>query len=226
MMTDNSDVIDRYARRFERFLTGTPEDRARTTAELVAHLSDAAEAGELAEVMSRLGTPETAAATFARPAAPPQPAPRGRRLAADTIDALPLIAVTIAMAVPQFAKGTDIRVFFPPFVGGTFAPSGTAGSPLATIGVLIALAWLVLGVGVMESFTQTTPGKRLLGLRTVTTSGLRVPLMTAIIRRLSYLVGQFALLDWIPALDRARRQRFLERVTHTIVISAPPRRDS
>ena len=64
-MIDSSDVIDRYARRFERHLSGSPEDRARTTAELVAHLSDAAEAGELAEALSRLGTPETAAATTA-----------------------------------------------------------------------------------------------------------------------------------------------------------------
>jgi uncharacterized RDD family membrane protein YckC len=225
-MIDNSDVIDRYARRFERYLSGTPEDRARTTAELIAHLSDAAEAGELAEVLSRLGTPETAAATFTRPVSPPQPAPLGRRLAADAIDALPLIAVTIAMAVPQFAKGTDIRVFFPPFIGGTFEPAGSVGGPLATIGVSLALAWLIPGLGVMESLMQTTPGKRLLGLQTVTTKGLRVPLAMAIIRRLSYLAGQFAVLDWIPALDRARRQRFLERLTHTIVISAGPVRNS
>jgi uncharacterized RDD family membrane protein YckC len=218
-MIDSSDVIDRYARRFERHLSGSPEDRARTTAELVAHLSDAAEAGELAEALSRLGTPETAAATFTRPAPPLRPAPLGRRLAAEAIDVVPLIAVTIAMAVPEFAKGTDIRVFFPPFIGGDFAPRGSSGL-VGTLGVALALVWSILALGIMECLTQTTPGKWLLGLRTVTASGLRVPLARAVARRLSYLAGQFAVLDWIPALDRARRQRFLERLTRTVVISA------
>lgn len=218
-MTNNTDVIDRYARKFERYLSGSPDERARTTAELIAHLSDAADAGELAEVLTRLGTPETAAATFARPKPPPEPAPAGRRIAADAIDAIPLIGVTIALAVSQFANGTDIRVFFPPFIGGTFAPPGASGSLLSTVGVPLALAWSILALGIMESRTQTTPGKWLLGLRTVTTSGLRVPLVRAIGRRLSYLIGQFAVLDWIPVIDRTRRQRVLERLTQTIVIS-------
>jgi uncharacterized RDD family membrane protein YckC len=210
-MTENPDVIEEYARKFERHLTGSAHDRARSTAELVAHLSDAAEAGELVDALSRLGDPETAARAFAS-ANPLRPAPLSRRLAAAGIDAIPIVAVTIALAVPEFIRGKNIQVMFPPFI------PGPSEGPLRTVGIPLALAWSVLALGFLESLTGATPGKWLLRLRTVTNRGLRVPLAMAVVRRLSFLAGPLAWLDWCLAL-RPQRLRGLDQLTRTMVVS-------
>jgi uncharacterized RDD family membrane protein YckC len=209
-MTESPEVIERYARKFERHLTGSAHDRARSRAELIAHLSDAAEAGELAEVLHRLGDPETAARAFARENSL-RPAPLNRRLAAAVIDAIPIIAVTVVLAVPEFIRGNNIRVIFPPFLPGSSADL------LRLVGIPLALVWSTLILGFLEGVAGTTPGKRILRLRTVTTMGLRIPLAVAVVRRLSFLIGPFAWLDWCLAL-RPSRQRGLEQLTKTMVI--------
>lgn len=49
-MSDDRQTIEDYAQAFERCLAGPAQEKARSRTELVAHLYDAAEAGELAEV--------------------------------------------------------------------------------------------------------------------------------------------------------------------------------
>lgn len=84
-----------------------------------------------------------------------------------------------------------------------------------------ALAWSILGLGVLEALTGATPGKRLRGLKVVTQNGLRVPVVTAVVRRLSFLVGPFAWLDWIPVLWGGRG-RVLDLVAGTKVVVVDP----
>jgi hypothetical protein len=57
-MSDDRQAIEDYAQAYERCLPGPARDKTRSRAELAAHLYDAAEAGELAEAMQRLGAPD------------------------------------------------------------------------------------------------------------------------------------------------------------------------
>src|SRR5262245_20776440 len=95
-MSNEQGIIDDYTERVGRHLMGPARDKAK--AELGAHRSDRAEAGELDLALSRLGTPAESAATFADLRSAP-PAPMDARLAAVVIDNLPLVGVTLAMLV-------------------------------------------------------------------------------------------------------------------------------
>jgi uncharacterized RDD family membrane protein YckC len=237
-VTNDQQTIADYTRAFERHLAGTAADKARSKAALVEHLSDAADAGELAEALQRLGSPEAAAASFAKERSA-SPASMRARLLAALLDNLPLLGVAIALFVQGIGRGSSIVGAFPPFVyvqfGGVCValapvPCGAyEGGLLYAVGVPLALAWSILGLGLLESRTGATPGKRLLGLRVVTQSGLRVHPAAGTIRRLSFLLGPIAWLDWAPALWGERR-RILDYVADTkVVIATPgtraPRRD-
>jgi uncharacterized RDD family membrane protein YckC len=205
----------------------------RHRAELVGHLADAAEAGELDEALRRLGSPESAASSFT-PEPSRRSAPVARRLAAAVVDNLPLIGVTVALFGQSVARASDsggtVTGFFPPIVhaeiGGvcvTLAPVGCASGLYAgagllyAVGIPLALAWSVLGLGLIESRTGTTPGKRLLGLLVTTEAGLRMRPDTALLRRASFLVGPLAWLDWVPVVWGDRR-RLLDWATGTKVV--------
>lgn len=211
-MSDDRQTIEYYAQAFERCLAGPAQDRTRSRAELVAHLYDAAEAGELAEAVQRLGSPRSAAALFTRAGTAPL-ASINQRLRAALIDLLPLIGVTIALTVRQVQDGSSVQVAFPPSY--VYQPGGGI---LQTVGVPLALIWSILVLGILETRTGSTPGKRLLGLTVVTETGLRVPLRACVVRRLSLLAGPFAWLDWLPQLWGERR-RLLDRLTRTKVIA-------
>lgn len=211
-MSDDRQTIEYYAQAFERCLAGPARDKTRSRAELAAHLYDAAEAGELAEAMQRLGSPRSAAALFTRARTAPL-ASMSLRLRAALIDLLPLIGVTIALTVRQVQNGPSIHLTFPPSY--LYQPGEGI---LQAAGVPLALAWSVLVLAILESRTGSTPGKRLLGLTVVTETGLRVPLRACVIRRLSLLAGPFAWLDWLPQLWGERR-RLLDRITKTKVIA-------
>jgi uncharacterized RDD family membrane protein YckC len=211
-MSDDRQTIECYARAFERCLAGPGQDKARSRAELVAHLYDAAEAGELAGAMQRLGRPRSAAALFTRARTAPL-ASISQRLQAALIDLLPLIGVTIALAVRQVQNGSALQVAFPPAL--VYRPGVGI---LQAVGVPLALVWSILVLGSWESRTGATPGKRLLGLTVVTETGLRAPLRACVLRRLSLLAGPFAWLDWLPQLWGERR-RLLDRATQTKVIA-------
>jgi uncharacterized RDD family membrane protein YckC len=217
-MSDDHQAIEDYAQAFERCLAGPAGEKTRSRAELVAHLYDAAEAGELAGAMQRLGSPRSAAALFTGARTAPL-ASVNLRLRAALIDLIPLIGVTIALTVRQAQNGSSIQVAFPPALA--YRPG--AGI-LQTVGLPLALAWSILVLGFLESRTGSTPGKRLLGLTVVTETGLRAPLRACIVRRLSLLAGPLAWLDWLPQLW-GDRQRFLDRVAGTKVIAQHGQRE-
>lgn len=233
-MTGEQQKIEDYARAFEGHLACPAEEKARRRAELVEYLSDAADDGALAQALERFGTPEQAAQTFAHERSAPL-ASMNDRLQAAVVDNLPLIGVTIALVVQQVQAvtsggggGFTITAFFPPVVYADFGNACVSlapflcgvyeSGPLYDAGVPIALAWSIIGLGIAEARTGTTPGKRWRGLKVVTGSGLRIDAVTGVLRRLSFLVGPFAWLDWIPALWGDRR-RILDRMTETRVIA-------
>jgi len=211
-MSDDRHRIEDYAQAAARCLPGPARHKTRSKAELAAHLYDAAEAGELAEVLQRLGSPRSAAALFTWARTAPL-ASMSRRLRAALIDLLPLIGVTIALAVRQAGKGLAIQVSFPP--PNAYHPGGGI---LQAVGIPLALTWSILVLGILESRTGSTPGKRLLGLTVVTETGLRAPPGACVARRLSLLAGPFAWLDWLPQFWGERR-RFLDRLTRTKVVA-------
>ncbi|MQA86545.1 MAG: hypothetical protein GEV03_18410 [Streptosporangiales bacterium] len=236
-MTDDRQRIEDYAAQFERHLAGSAQDRAWTRAELVDHLSDAAEAGELADALRRLGGPEAAAETFARERSMP-PAPTAARLLAALIDNFPLVAVAIALFVQGLVRalgqGGGFGATFPPVVHVKIGGVCVALTPLQcggdfyegagllyAVGVPLALTWSILGLGILEALTGTSPGKRFRGLKVVTESGLRMQVVIGVVRRLSFLAGPLAWLDWIPALWGDRR-RVLDLLVGTKVVVAGP----
>ncbi len=229
-MKDDRHVIEAYVQLVERQLVASAAEKDSIRAEMLDHLGDAAEAGELEEALQRLGPPEATAATFAR-ARRFAPGTFGRRIAAAAIDNLPLIGITVAMLAADLAHGGGGFAAFPPWVAvhiggvclgvpvsagcGAYQDAGL----LYTIGVPLALLWSIVGLGLIESRTGGTPGKRLLGLVVVSEAGLRIRPGAGVLRRTSLLLGPLAWLDWIPyvaghprrAFDYVARTRVLRR---------------
>lgn len=217
--------IDGYAAAVERLLACPPAQAAQRRRELTEHLHDAAQAGDLAQALASLGDPQQAAEAFARERAAP-PATFSRRAAAALIDNLPLVAVAIGLAL-QALRGTGFTLAFPPhfyveaggacaafsFGGCTHYPQGV----LYAVGMPVALLWSIAGLGLLEGRTGSTPGKRLLGMRVVSERGLRIGAKPGLLRRLSFLVGPLAWLDWAPFLT-GRPRRLLDYVAGTKVV--------
>ncbi|MGP4099474.1 RDD family protein [Nonomuraea sp. KM90] len=233
-MSDQHEIIDDYTERVGRHLMGPARDKAK--AELGAHLSDAAEAGELDHALSRLGPPRQAAATFSDLRSAP-PAPIGARLAAVVIDNIPLVGVTLALLTTGISRiaelGNGFALAFPPFVYAKIGDGCVSVGPpvlcdagvydyaglLYTLGVPLALLWSIVGLGMVEAWTGATPGKRLLKLCVVTEAGLRIHPASGIVRRLSVVLGPAAWLDWLPFVWGDRR-RVLDLLTGTKVVRA------
>ncbi|HEX4818257.1 MAG TPA: RDD family protein [Nonomuraea sp.] len=230
-MSDEQEIIDDYLDQVGSHLIGPARDRAK--AELGAHLSDAAEAGELDQALGRLGAPRAAAATFADLRAAP-PAPMDARLAAVVIDNLPLVGVALALLVQGIARIADLgdafAVAFPPFLYVPIGDGCVAVGPatcdaydyaglLYTLGLPLALLWSIVGLGLVEAWTGATPGKRLLRLRVVTEDGLRLHPVGGVVRRVSLMLGPIAWLDWVPVVWGDRR-RVLDHLTGSKVVRA------
>lgn len=228
-MSDVRQTIDDYTDKVARHLVGAERDKAR--AELGDHLAEAAEAGELSEALERLGTPAEAAASFAE-LRNAKPARTDIRFIAVLIDNLPLVGISIALFVQGLIRtiegGSGFTVSFPPATYFRFGEGCVAFTPLRcgayddsglvyTLGFPIALAWSIIGLGLIEARTGMTPGKRLMKLRVVTEDGLRIHPITGIVRRLCLLLGPFAWVDWVPAVWGDRR-RILDRLTETKVV--------
>ena len=227
-MTDERRAIETYVNSVERHLIASAKEKASIRAELLDHLGGAAEAGELDDALRRLGPPEATAASFAA-ARPDPPASFTRRLAAAAIDNSPLIAITVAMFIVDIVRGGGAAAAFPPWAAvhvgdacisipvgrgcGLYQDAGL----LYAIGVPLALLWSVVGLGLIESHTGTTPGKRLLGLVVVTEAGLRIAPGSGIVRRTTLLLGPLAWLDWIPFLGGQPRRAF-DYVARTQVV--------
>jgi uncharacterized RDD family membrane protein YckC len=221
------DRIADYTRAVERLLACPPEQAAQRGRELAEHLHDAAQAGELDQALASLGDPQQAAEAFARERAAP-PATFSQRAAAASLDNLPLIAVAIALALQGFFQGTGFTLAFPVHVylsaGGACASLSFGGCEhyepglLYGIGVPAALLWSIAVLGLLEGATGSTPGKRLFGLRVVSERGLRIGVRPALVRRLSFLLGPVAWLDWAPFLSGHPR-RLLDFAAATTVVS-------
>lgn len=207
-------------------LVGPRAERRKATDALRELLADAAEAGELEDRLDRLGPPDEAARAFSRDRTRPL-APVKDRMVAAALDNVLLIGVAVGLFVGGISSGAA-TLTFPPFVyieisGGCIALAPPCpvynGGWVHTIGLPLALAWSIVGLGLLESWTGVTPAKRLMKMRVVTEDGVRLKPYDAIIRRLSFLVGPFAWLDWIPALW-GDRQRVMDRVSAAKVIQA------
>ena len=71
----------------------------------------------------------------------------------------------------------------------------------------------------MEWLYGRGPGKAALGLRVVTEEGIAPSFGQVVVRRLTLVFsGPLQLIDWAFALFDPRRQRAVEKLTHTIVI--------
>ncbi|MEQ4305010.1 RDD family protein [Plantactinospora sp. B6F1] len=228
-MTDDRQSIEAYADRVEHHLVGSAPYKAAIRAELLDHLDGAANAGELSEALRRLGGPATAAASFAQ-ARPLPPAPMVRRFGAALVDNLPLVGVAVALFVLDLVDGGGAFGTFPPYAYVQFGDSVCLSGPvgpgcgaydgaglLYSVGVPLALAWSILGLGLIESRTGSTPGKRLVGLCVVTEAGLRIGALAGIVRRVSFLLGPLAWLDWVPFLAN-RPRRLFDYVAGTRVV--------
>jgi uncharacterized RDD family membrane protein YckC len=223
--------IDQFADDVQRRLACEPREAARRREELVEHLRDAAEAGALDEALTSLGSPEQAAAAFARELAAPD-ASFERRIGAALVDNLPLIGVSVALAVQGLVGGNGTLLAFPPHayleIGDacvSTVPGGGCGeytNPglLYAIGMPLALAWSILVLGILESRFGGSPAKLLFGLRVVTEDGLRIRPAAGVIRRLSFLLGPLAWIDWVPFLA-GRRRRLLDHLAATRVVMLP-----
>jgi uncharacterized RDD family membrane protein YckC len=219
-------MIEDYADEVARFMVGSPEQVAERRAELVAHLYEADEVGELHAALARLGSPKDAAAVFSGPSSL-RAAPVARRAKAAAIDLLPLALITVVAVVVDIGSGPGdgFLMSFPPliiFSGGDaeFLRIPLASSLLNAGGVLgsvVGLAWF-------EARDGRTPGKRVMGLRTVHEDGRGLTYREAVLRRACLFGGPFAWIDWIAAHFTERNQRVLDLMLHTMVIDDSPTR--
>lgn len=236
-MSDSDQIIEAYLREFEACLAGTPDSCATACAELGEHLAAAAASGELQQTLTRLGEPHNAAATFNRESGLPL-ADFSSRLLAAAVDNIPLAGVAIALSLePLFHGMNRFTLAIPPFPSLEFSAGDFSGCiallPMAcgvyqpgwlyALGLPLALLWSIVGLGIIEGRLATTPGKHLLGLRVTGTDGLRITARAGVVRRLSFLAGPLAWLDWLPFL-KADRRRLLDHVAGTRVVAARPAR--
>lgn len=222
--------IERYADAVVRRLACSPQEATRRRTMLVDQLSDAHRAGGLDDTFARLGSPDQAAAAFAGELSAPAPT-FAQRIGAALLDNLPLLAVAVALGVQGLVDGGQTMLAFPPYVyieagGACVSVVPGAGCEYAdpgllyAIGMPLALAWSIVGLGLLESRFGGTPAKLLFGLRVVGDDGLRIRPGQGVLRRLSFLVGPLAWLDWLPFLA-ARPRRLLEFLAGTRVVVLP-----
>ncbi|MHB1135034.1 MAG: RDD family protein [Chloroflexota bacterium] len=205
--------VDRYIKEVLRRVPTSAAEKARLGDDLRAHLAAAQESGEsVTTAIVRLGTPDQVAEEFMQA--------RGfvyasfwRRAAAFALDVLFILLAAIPLTVV-----------------GVLAVNSVSRSPEGIwwllSGLLIALA-LSSGLGVLGLFVLYFPvaearfgqtiGKRLLGLRVVSESGLPIGFREALLRRLSYYL-RFLLPDALFIPFTQKRQRALDIVARTVVI--------
>lgn len=205
-------MIEQYLDEFTRWTAGGETRRKQLRDELQAHLRAAEQAGELKETMERMGTAREAAKTFGRGYAPP-PAHLGKRIAAFLID----VVSTAALAVGAVGLGT--------WAFGTSDASHQAWPIVAMVipVVVLAVAWWPIVLTLAEWRFGKTLGKALMGLEVITEDGTAPSFGQVVLRRLTLVFsGPLQILDWGFALFNDRRQRALDRLARTVVVSAAP----
>lgn len=210
-------MIDSYLREFDRWVVADPERKAEYHAELEAHLREAEKAGDLLQVLERLGDPREAARSFG-PTTRLVPAPIRRRLVAAAIDHAPFLVVSIGLAVLSILDGPPIRFAVPAMI--RIDDTMDLGDTLLVVG---ALAWSIIGIGLIETRSGRTPGKALLGLQTVSADGTAIGPGQGICRRVPLSLGPLVFVDLLFVGANERRQRLFDLLTHTVVVLDPGR---
>ncbi len=229
-MTSNQARIEKFVDEFSDWLVEGVIDRSGACTELREHLRDADQAGDLDDTLARLESPRQAAAALLEGRLPGE-ATFGDRLLAAAFDNLPLVAVAIALLVQNIlVRPETVNFTFPPLVYVQIGNACVAPVPiiigecgfyngglLYALGLPLALLWSIVGLGLFEARTGTTPGKRLFSLRVVSDQGLRIHRRSGLFRRLSFLAGPLAWVDWVPGLW-GERQRVFDKLAGTRVV--------
>ena len=214
---------EEYLSKFERWVGGSKERKARARAELEQHLDEADEAGELDAAIRRLGNPRTAARDFSTGHAT-RAAPLARRILAAAIDvAVSVALVTAGLATGTWAATNPRSAIFPEDLA---VSSGSETWYMTSIGwvgvtsVVLGALWWVVVVPVLEWRTGRTLGKAALGLRVIAEDGTAPSLGQVVVRRLTLIFsGPLQLFDWAFALFNDRRQRAFDVVAKTVVVT-------
>lgn len=209
-------MIEPYVRAFERWVVGDRREKPARSAELRAHLEAADQAGELDRALARLGTPRQAASSFGVGHERPAASLRARALAG-LVDYAPYLAASVAINVFNVLRfrhgGHGLSIIFPASIEWN-----TEYSLIQNILSPLAVAWAILGLALIEVRWGRTPGKALLGLRTISDDGTAVSFGQGVVRRLSILLGPLVFLDVVFALRTPRRQRGFDMLAHTEVV--------
>lgn len=165
----------------------------------------------LEQAIARYGHPRDVA-EFYLASAPLESAPFFRRLVAAMID----IPSVIATGVLFFYFAWKLIGFgSQSFIGAILV-----GNPLA---IVLCFATLILMSPmyyiVSETWTSQTVGKALMGLRTVSESGVKITVGQAIVRQIPLVFG-FYFFDGLFALFTRRKQRLFELISKTRVVKA------
>lgn len=209
-------MIEEYLDQFEACLVGTDAERAEWRAELASHLQEAHQAGDLEGALARLGAPRDAAAAFSS-AHPLAIADVKGRARAAMVDYSLVVAVTAAIIVEAIVNSRHNLAFsIPPPLGGS------SSYPLwRNIAVPLVLLVTWVGLSLIEATHGHTPGKALVGLRTVSSDGTPITRQQALTRNAAILAGPLLWVDAVAMLVTEKHQRLLDLWAHTIVIDEP-----
>lgn len=214
-----------YLNEFQRWTAGPKARRDALSAEFGEHLQAADAAGELGSTLERLGPPRDAARAFAAGHSL-RPAPLPRRVVAALIDvAIPIGTVLALVAIGTFLNSANAGLFaeFGRDVAAEREPTWGLAQSLGALVAVMAMAWWVVGLTVMEWKFGRGPGKAAMGLRVVTEDGIAPSFGQVVVRRLTLVFsGPLQLIDWAFALFDPRRQRAVEKLAHTMVTQDDP----
>lgn len=205
--------VDKYIQEVLNHIHASPAERERFEADLRAHFQEAMEAGESFEqVAARLGPPLEVAEGFMAEVSLVY-AGFWRRLAAFAIDMLLIflvlgtvlsISAILANLVPREPRGFEILV-------------GAVLIALIIGFVLVGFGTVFLYFPILEGRFGQTLGKRLLGLRVLKESGMKIGYREAFLRRISYYF-EVIVVDALFIPFTEKRQRAFDIVARTVVV--------
>lgn len=198
-------MTEQYLKEFERWVAGPKERKARLRAELEEHLRAAEAAGDTS-ALGRLGTPREAAETFAS-GYEWEPAPLPRRITAALIDLVTFVgSIILFVGIGTGLSATNIGPVEALFIVATFG----------------SFLWWGIGLTLVEWRTGRTPGKAILGLRTIAESGTAPSFGQVVLRRLTLVFsGPLQLIDWVFVFFNPKHQRGLDVLAKTLVVTDP-----
>jgi uncharacterized RDD family membrane protein YckC len=122
----------------------------------------------------------------------------GRRLAAGIADGLATVAIMVLLAL----------------TAGVLRPVKPA---ILIVATLMPLLYFVIG----EHYYQTTPGKRLFGLRIVTVAGGRPDILATLVRTMSRPIEAMLIVPYVATIALSQRhQRFGDMIAECVVVRA------